>query len=387
MRVILTCLIIGFGLLGRAQSLSNENLAHLYDDKNEITIEHLMVKEGGKMIINFSLTGNQDASPELFLLDWEERDSYSQRQGNLLRRDSLLIAGKEIKQGEIQVVIKDNPWLLSLKVTKVTSSKNWIYPFLIEKNYPVNGYLKENGAIILSHFVQPNKTYTVQGPTNKPNLYAYYYAKTFASAFPPFSKSEAKADPLLLHDSTFTVSNGATISFSKEGLYLFQSDTSSSEGFAFRVAAGSFPKYRRIEDLVEPLVFICTRDEFAKLLSANGDKVAFDKTVLEITRDRDRARRFMKSYYNQIELANHYFTSYKEGWKTDMGMIYIIFGLPDEVRKTAQNEIWYYKNSRTKFVFIRKGSVYDPNYTVLMRDNRFTELWYNTIDLWRKSRF
>lgn len=387
MRILFTCLIVGVGLLGQAQSLSNENLAHLYDDQNEINVDYLMVKQDGKMIIYFSITANQDASPELFLLEWEERDSYSQRQGNLLRKDSLLLAAKEVKQGVIEVNLKDEPFLLSLKITKVTNSKSWVYPFLIEKNYPVNGYLEDNGSKVISHFIQPNKTYTIDGPVGKPNLYAYYYSKTFSSAFPPFSKNIAAADPLLLHDSTFTIANGSSISFSKEGLYLFQSDTSSSEGFAFRVAAASFPKYRRIEDLVEPLVFICTRDEFAKLQSANGDKVAFDKTVLEITRDRDRARRFMKSYYNQIELANHYFTSYKEGWKTDMGMIYIIFGLPDEVRKTAQNEIWYYKNSRTKFVFVRKGSVYDPNYSVLMRDDRFTELWYNTIDLWRKSRF
>ncbi|HCM77656.1 MAG TPA: GWxTD domain-containing protein, partial [Cytophagales bacterium] len=123
------------------------------------------------------------------------------------------------------------------------------------------------------------------------------------------------------------------------------------------------------------------------LQQANGDKVALDQVIMGITRDKDRAKRFMKSYYSRVELANKFFTSYKEGWKSDRGMIYIIFGLPDEIRKTSQNEIWYYKDSRTKFVFIKKGSVYDPDYYTLMRDDRFTQLWYNTIDLWRKSRF
>lgn len=88
-----------------------------------------------------------------------------------------------------------------------------------------------------------------------------------------------------------------------------------------------------------------------------------------------------------MELANKYFTSYKEGWKTDQGMAFIVFGLPDEIRKTSQNEIWYYKDSRTKFVFIKKGSIYAPHYYTLMRDGRFTQLWYNAIDLWRKARF
>lgn len=387
MKILFTCVLVATGLLSQAQSLSNENLAHLYDPQDEIDFQFLMVKQGTKITLNFSLQVTKEAPTELYLMEWEERSSYSQRQGNLIKSDSVLLKGDEEKQGEIEVSLKDEPWLLSLKITKVTASKSWVYPFLIEKNYPVNGFLSTDGAKVLNHYIQTDKTYTIEGPSGKASLYAYYYPKIFPSAFPPFSKNVAGADPLLLHDSTFTVANGSTIRFPKDGLYLFQSDTSSSEGFAFRVTAGSFPKYRRIEDLVEPLVFICTRDEFAKLQSANADKTTFDKTVLEITRDRDRARRFMKSYYNQIELANLYFTSYKEGWKTDMGMIYIIFGTPDEVRKTAQNEIWYYKNSRTKFVFIRKGSVYDPNYSVLMRDDRFTELWYNSIDLWRKSRF
>ncbi len=384
---ILICLLCLMSVIGGAQSLSNENLAHLYNSENELEFMSLMVKREGKMVISYSLRARETKSPEMFLMQWEERDSYSQRQGNMVRTDSVLMSGNETKAGEVEVNVKNESWLLLLTITKVTDSKKWAYPFLIEKNYPVIGYAVAGSQKVFTPYLRTATAYQFVGPKDKETLYAYYYNDIFNSAFPPFSKSTAGADPLMLHDSTFTIDNGATISLDKEGLYLFQSDTSSAEGFAFRVSAGTFPRYSRIEDLTEPLVFICTKDEFDKLLAANGDKVEFDKTILGITRDKDRARRFMKSYYNQVELANHYFTSYKEGWKTDMGMIFIIFGLPDEVRKTGQNEIWYYKNTRTKFVFVKKGSVYDPDYWVLMRDDRFSEVWYNTIDLWRKSRF
>ena len=385
MRVLFFLLCIMY-TAGNAQSLSNENLAHLYDQQDEIDFQSLMVKQNGKMMVSYSLSISQNKSPELFLLQWEERDSYSQRQGTTIRTDSLLITDNE-KSGEIEVSLKNDSWLLLLTITKVTSSKTWAYTFLIEKLFPVNGFAKTNSQKVLSPYLKTSTPYTFIGPNDKENLFVYYYNDIFSSAYPPFSKSTAGADPLMLHDSTFTIKNGATTSLKNEGLYLFQADTTSIEGFAFRVESGSYPRYTRIEDLVEPLVFICTKDEFSKLKDANGDKVEFDKTVLGITRDRDRARRFMKSYYSQVELANQYFTSYKEGWKTDMGMIFIIFGLPDEVRKTGQNEIWYYKNTRTKFVFIKKGSIYDPDYWVLMRDDRFAEVWYNNIDLWRKSRF
>ena len=95
----------------------------------------------------------------------------------------------------------------------------------------------------------------------------------------------------------------------------------------------------------------------------------------------------MKSYFRRVELANLYFSSFKEGWKTDRGMIYLIFGLPDEVSLNDSNETWHYNNTRARFTFVKSGSVYDPENYVLLRDKRFMEPWFSTVDLWRKSRF
>lgn len=371
----------------RAQPIANENLNHLYDPTDEIDFEWAMVKQNGQMTINYSLTATKGSSPEMYLMQWDERDSYSQRAGKELRSDSVLLSTGTKKVGEFAVAVKNDPWMLLLKITKVTTSKIWSYPFLIEKNYPVNGFLKDGDQKVLVPYLDIKKEYTIQGPPTTSHLFIFRYSQNFNPPFPPFSKNTADSDPLLLPDSTFTLTNGQKISFSKEGLYLVQSDTTSAEGFSFRVNTPSYPRYTRIQDLIDPLVFISTKDEFTQLEQSNGDKVAFDKIIIGITRDRDRAKRFMKSYYTRVELANKYFSSYKEGWKTDQGMIFIIFGLPDEIRKTSQNEIWYYKDSRTKFVFIKKGSIYAPNYYTLMRDDRFTQLWYNNIDLWRKSRF
>ena len=371
-----------------AQSLANENLNHLYNPNDEIDLEWMMVKQNGQMTINYSLTITaKGTSPEMYLMEWEDRSTYSQRNGNALKSDSLLLTPGATKTGTLNVELKDDPWLLLLTISKVTTSDTWSYPFLIEKNYPVNGFVKDNDHVLLAANLDLGKDYIIQGPSSATNLYVFRYSQSFGSAYPPFSKNTAGADPILLPDSSFTISNGQRHSFSKEGLYLIQSDTTAVEGFSFRVHTSTYPRYTRIQDLVGPLVFVSTQDEFSQLEQSNGDKVVFDKTIIGITRDRDRAKRFMKSYYTRVELANKYFTSYKEGWKTDQGMTFIIFGLPDEIRKTSQNEIWYYKDSRTKFVFVKKGSVYAPNYYTLMRDDRYTQLWYNTIDLWRKSRF
>jgi hypothetical protein len=68
-------------------------------------------------------------------------------------------------------------------------------------------------------------------------------------------------------------------------------------------------------------------------------------------------------------------------------MVYLIFGVPDEISKNQGNEVWYYRSSNSRFTFVKAGSIYDADNYVLLRDKRFMEAWYSTIDLWRKSRF
>ena len=40
----------------------------------------------------------------------------------------------------------------------------------------------------------------------------------------------------------------------------------------------------------------------------------------------ERAKELIKNYYGRLQHANLFFTSYLEGWKTDRGMIFMIFG-------------------------------------------------------------
>ncbi|HCW08967.1 MAG TPA: hypothetical protein DGG95_16550, partial [Cytophagales bacterium] len=173
----------------------------------------------------------------------------------------------------------------------------------------------------------------------------------------------------------------------KEGLYLFQEDTSAARGFSYRVVKETFPKFTKIADLIPPLILVTTPDEFKDLTNSQGEKAKFDKVILNICGDKDRAKNFMKNFFRNIELANIYFSSYKEGWKTDRGMLYLIFGMPDEVSKNSGNEIWSYHNLNMKITFVKSGSVYDPENYVMLRDKKFTDPWFSTVDLWRKGRF
>ena len=375
---------------GFSQAVGNVNLNYLYNPQNEIDFRLKLVKTHDQVIVYYSLkTATVQFSAENCVFTWQRRDSFSQRDGNPItpieNKPPIFADGK--LTGVLTFPIPDKPWLLVAKISNPDASKSWIYFKTIESNYPVNGGLMDALGPIYLPYISSKTQFVVQGSGSEKAIRASFYKNNFNPASPPFVETESAVDRFLFHDSTFVVRSGDKATFQKQGLYLLQEDSLGTEGFAFRSTNEVYPKYSKVEDLVNPLIYVCAQEEFDELRNAKGDKFKFDKVILDITKDKERAKNFMRSYFRRVELANLYFSSYKEGWKTDRGMIYIIFGTPDEVIKTGQNETWNYKSSRQSFSFVKTGSVYDPDYFVLVRERRFTETWFNTIDMWRKSRF
>lgn len=64
-----------------------------------------------------------------------------------------------------------------------------------------------------------------------------------------------------------------------------------------------------------------------------------------------------EEYYSRIEFANKNYRSYTEGWLTDMGMVFIIFGTPTSVERQPRGadgraySRWTYNNNR-QFTFV-----------------------------------
>ena len=63
-------------------------------------------------------------------------------------------------------------------------------------------------------------------------------------------------------------------------------------------------------------------------------------------------------FYQRVQYANQHFSTGTQGWKTDMGRIYITYGRPDEVVRNPFNfdrppeEIWYYYREHRTFIFV-----------------------------------
>ncbi len=66
----------------------------------------------------------------------------------------------------------------------------------------------------------------------------------------------------------------------------------------------------------------------------------------------------MEEYYARVDYANKHFSHYIDGWRTDMGMVYIMFGAPNNVDRhpfdldAKPYEIWAYYDLNYSFVFV-----------------------------------
>ncbi len=66
----------------------------------------------------------------------------------------------------------------------------------------------------------------------------------------------------------------------------------------------------------------------------------------------------MEEYYSRVAYAMRQFGHYTLGWKTDMGMVYIIFGAPSNVERhpfeidSKPYEVWTYYELNRQFVFV-----------------------------------
>jgi len=66
----------------------------------------------------------------------------------------------------------------------------------------------------------------------------------------------------------------------------------------------------------------------------------------------------MEEYYQRVDYANKNFSHYVDGWKTDRGMVLVIFGMPNNIERhpfdmdAKPYEVWTYYDLNRQFVFV-----------------------------------
>ncbi len=244
---------------------------------------------------------------------------------------------------------------------------------------------------VLRNYVAIDESFNLTAINRQATSHWFQYNRDFEIAEPPMIVRGSRVQPTLSIDSTFTTPINESFALNEGGLYFVQTDSSNLQGLAFRVVDQHFPKVAKVEDMIATLRYFTTRSEWTKLSLAVNKKKALDNFWLQVTKSEQRARRIIKNYFRHVELANTYFSGYKEGWKTDMGMVYIIYGPPDEVFRNASTELWVYNKNdnfgKMRYSFSKVPNLFSNNHYVLNREKGYQNNWFRAVDLWRKGRY
>lgn len=388
-RALLFLLLCGYNLQAQ-QPLQNINYNYLYFPEMAFSFS-LDVFESSKDSVGvvYQLTLNDTTvagALDKYLISWETYSSLSSKEAQVIYPAHQFVTTRQFINGTFR--LPKSGTVLAAKVINANAKIAWYYFKPLDLTYQADGYLINSGKTVVNNIETTGETVYIKGRRDVNQSFVYFYKEKFPAATPAFAEEQMAVSAVLKPDSTLKLSGNSFTTFAN-GLYLIQSDSLAKRGVSLLVR-DDYPKYSKLENLVGPLTYITTKNEYDRLRNSVGDKKAFDRIIIGITGNTERAKTFMRNYYKRVELSNRFFSSYKEGWKTDRGMIYITFGLPNAVYKFYDREVWEYESASTpkiSFTFVRSSSIFDPDNYVLLRKKSYQDTWLQVIDLIRSSRF
>ncbi len=213
---------------------------------------------------------------------------------------------------------------------------------------------------------------------------------------PVFTGSITNApDPVA--DSSFSVTVDLDGRFrftpARTGIYHFRSDTSVTavrDGFTLFVLDQCYPWVDEGNDMLKPLRYITSLQEFDRMAKSANVRKAVERFWMDAAGDRERAREAIRIFYSRVENSNRHFSALVEGWRTDRGLVHIIFGTPTTIYKSETNETWIYGEESNlmslTFTFVKRKSAFSENDLVLERDPMLKGAWYRNVESWRNGR-
>lgn len=157
------------------------------------------------------------------------------------------------------------------------------------------------------------------------------------------------------------------------------SDTSS----VYKVNRSFYSKWvgvpQNITDLdkaIDQLIYVSDREKIDEMKKIKDPQEKLNR-FLDFWKAKDPSpgtseNELLEEYYSRVEYSNKNFSNFIEGYKTDMGMVFIVLGPPDNIDRYPFNydspahEIWHYYRLNKSFVFVDYTGFGD--YRLLNRD-------------------
>ena len=127
-----------------------------------------------------------------------------------------------------------------------------------------------------------------------------------------------------------------------------------------------------ISQAIQNMRYILDDDEWKKLSKAKSDEQ--ERLFIEYWLSRDptpetKENEIMDEYFSRINYSNVNFKTYTDGWKSDMGMIYVLFGPPDDLEvyndplSRMYQQRWHYYRINKFFDFVDENGFGDYKLT------------------------
>ena len=403
-------LISTFSCISYNYSISNRNVAYLYQaGKTSInpqfliyhvsdTISSLFFKINEKELHFLEANENykKRARIKIFYQIFSSLDSY-----DLIDSASSVIEIKKSNISEdfvsyIPLHIPDKSKFTIEIITSDLFNNNSQHSFLtidkLNKYSGQNFLVKINNKVYFQNYLKKGDIFSLESARNKvEKYYISHFNKAFPNPYPPFSVINPKS-VLFVADSIWTIRNDELVSIELKysGMYHFRIDSTKKDGITLYNYGSYFPDYKVADKMLEPLVFLSSKKEMKQLKKFDDPKLALDSFWLNKSGNINRAKQLISVYYSRAKYSNIFFSSYQEGWKTDRGMIYIIYGEPKTIYKSDNNERWIYGNSTSDysldFTFNKQQNTFSENDFVLRRSDIYKNSWYKAIETWRDGR-
>jgi len=267
-------------------------------------------------------------------------------------------------------------------------------------NFIARGHFKNNE--LFNPVVRANEYVNLVYPLKSiDTLFISFYKPLKEVPFPPSMMLPDKtidypADTII----ALAYSDTLPLMLPREGVYFCSVDREADEGYTFFNFGQTFPSMTNPAEMIEPLVYLASEEEITSMRAASKPKVALDNFWIMCGGNIDKSRELIRIYYTRILYSNFYFTSYKEGWRTERGMIYTIYGPPDKVYKNSEGESWGYRKPVIKsswgggyhlkeeylyFNFKFRENKFTDNDYYLSRNETLVTYWDKAVANWRKG--
>jgi GWxTD domain-containing protein len=116
-----------------------------------------------------------------------------------------------------------------------------------------------------------------------------------------------------------------------------------------------------LDRAIDQMQYVAEKEELEEMKKGSPEEK--QKHFFDFWKKRDptpetELNELMEEYFQRVEYANKNYSHYLEGWKTDRGMVYIIFGPPSNIDRhpfdvdAKPYEVWTYYELNREFVFV-----------------------------------